>query len=83
VARLEQKLRELKSINRSLSKKLRRINKGYRKLRSEPEEESEERSKPQPNLCPDCKEPVRPVEVAGRKWESCRDCGWRSQVKID
>ena len=77
---LEGKIRELKALNRILNRKLRAINKGYRKLREEPEiEEVEEITGPS---CPDCSSSTKTHELMGRSWEYCESCLWRSPIKI-
>ena len=77
---LEEQIRELKAVNRILHRKLKRINKGYRKYREEkePEEELvvEEKMK-----CPDCSSDVKTHDLMGRYWDYCTSCGWRSAVR--
>lgn len=85
VEKLEKEVRELKSINRSLMKRIKKLNRGYRKEREEPKKEIEEK-KPEPvAICPECgKGEVISHEILNRTWEECNSaaCSWRTETKI-
>ena len=85
VTRLEKEIRELKSINRSLMKQLKKLSKGIHKgeyeealeevhTRGKKKEERRERE------CPECARTgqLREIEIAGRRFERCEHCGYKS-----
>lgn len=87
---LEKEVRELKAINRSLMKQLKKLSKGINRLEFEAalerlENEQEEskvytkRTQESSSMCcPDCgKKDLKITDVAGRKFASC-ECGYRS-----
>jgi len=84
VTRLEKEIRELKSINRSLMKQLKKLSKGIHK--GEYEEALEEvhtRGKKKQKEEPDCEEcgrsgGISEFEIAGRRFRRCSICGWKS-----
>ena len=84
---LEKEVRELKAINRSLMKQLKKLSKGINRLefeqaleRLEDEQEIGKKipSNKQQKKCPDCGNiGLRETEIAGRRFASC-ECGYRS-----
>ncbi len=69
---LEIKIRELKSIIRSLQKKLKKASKGYRKHLIE-EVDLDDRE-----LCPNCaKGEIRHTIILNRVFSSCSQCDWK------
>jgi len=85
VERLQKQIRELKSINRSLMKQLKKLSKGIHKgeyeealeevhTREKKKEERRERE------CPECARAgqLREIEIAGRRFERCEHCGYKS-----
>jgi len=82
IDRLEQQVRELKSINRSLMKRLRKVDRHYKEVINEPEEDrgpQEERGK---RTCLHCSRgEITEVNLLGRVFERCTVCDWRSKTK--
>jgi hypothetical protein len=86
IERLENEIRELKSLNRSLLRRLKKVDKGYYKNRDEDDEESveapKEYFKEQKKSCTNCaKGELIEVSVAGRKFIRCELCGFRSKAE--
>lgn len=81
VEKLELEIRELKSINRSLMKQLKKLSKGIHKqeyeealeqIVNEPKEETG-------RSCPQCgSKRLKQIEIAGRRFESCNICDYKS-----
>lgn len=68
---LEARIRELKSIIRSLQKKLKKASKGYRKHFIDETEEVEDKL-----LCPHCsKGNIKETVVLGYVFQNCSTCG--------
>lgn len=84
VTRLEKEIRELKSLNRSLMKRLKKVDKGYKEaLEKEPEFDEAPFIPAKPKTCPECSQPVAIINIAGRKIEKCTHCTWRTKaVKV-
>jgi hypothetical protein len=82
VHKLEKEIRELKSLNRSLQKRLKKLNKGYKAEEFDFEEkEKEDHRKDDSNKCPDClKGHVVIIELGPRKQQGCNTCGWRGKI---
>ena len=89
VDELEKEVRELKGLNRSLMKQLKKLSKGINRLefeealeRLDNEQEISEKtkgSKDSGRKCPDCNsKSLNQFELAGRKFERCEVCGYRS-----
>lgn len=76
-SRLEQEVRDLKSLVRSLQKRLRKVDKGFK------EEEAEEvEDFPVSEKCNECgKGTLSTVRVAGREFKRCNVCEYRSKAK--
>jgi hypothetical protein len=94
IERLEQEVRDLKAVNRSLLKRLKKLNRGYRKERGEEKNKGkkpprqhdtreEETDLPPRRKCPDCETgEVLEVIVLDRRWEECTLCFRRTKAKI-
>lgn len=86
VNQLEKEIRELKSINRSLLRQIKKLSKGINRLefeqaleRIEDGPQEKPRKRPESKRCPSCGAVgIREVEVAGRRFESCGSCDYRS-----
>lgn len=79
VEQLEKEVRELKSIVRSLQKKLKRVDKGF-KIEHESKEDT--RTIPNKIYCPECsKDELKTIDIAGRKFERCETCGYRNRAR--
>lgn len=83
IEQLEKEIRELKAINRSLLKQLKKLSRGinkeaYEEAISEVEVEKEEA--PKKKKCPECARTggLKEITVAGRQFERCEHCGYRS-----
>lgn len=81
---LQEKIRELKSINRSLHKQLKKINKGYRKIREQEDDESETIILvPDVKICYQCERGVmEKVIIHNRYFRKCTVCDNRTKAKI-
>jgi formate dehydrogenase maturation protein FdhE len=85
VEKLEKEVRELKSINRSLLKQLKKISKGINKDKYEealdevengPKKEAEDRRAE----CPECgRKGLTEIIIAGRRFQKCSICDYRSK----
>lgn len=85
VERLEKQVRELKSLNKSLLKRLRKLNKGYQSyLDKELEEETPKvLLKEEPKICFDCGKGTLEVKIVlNRRWRACTICSKKTKVKI-
>ena len=84
IDRLEQQIRELKSINRSLMKRLRKVDRHYKEIINEPEEDNTIEDKATKRSCPQCtRGEIAEVNLLGRIFERCSVCDWRSKTKKD
>lgn len=82
IDRLEEQIRELKSLNRSLMKRLRKVDRHYKEVINEPEETSTEEEKGTKRSCPQCtRGEITEVNLLGRVFERCSVCDWRSKTK--
>lgn len=88
VSRLERQVRELKSINRNLTKRLKKLEKGkdrYEEYEEDCQEEALEDKRQEPptgNLCTECKTgQIELIDLGARKMEKCLDCGHRKTKK--
>lgn len=87
IERLEKQVRELKAINRSLMKQLKKMAKGIYKAEAEEALEKLEEYVPKKDkqveepVCPECtRKGLKEVIVAGRLFRRCETCGWKSGV---
>jgi septal ring factor EnvC (AmiA/AmiB activator) len=86
VTRLEKEIRELKALNRSLTKQLKKFAKGIYKQEAlealEKLEEVEQVKKEDPNRlppCPSCgRNGLSETILAGRHFRNCSICDWKS-----
>jgi len=83
VEELEKRIRELKAENRALRRRLRKIDKGYKKsFREDTPDEEYEEDKGSYEVCKECgKGTLEGIAVAGRYFERCGICGWRSKAQ--
>jgi len=86
IIKLEKEIRELKSINRSLLRRLRKIDKGFHEFVKESEDEKEEKqpepATPRKQPCGSCgRYELTDVTIAGRYFKRCEGCGWRSKAE--
>lgn len=85
IERLEKEIRELKTINRSLLRRLKKVDKNYSKALEEEEnaiDDVYEPPKVYKKYCDQCgKGSVEEVVVAGRKFVRCGLCGYRSRAE--
>ena len=84
VDRLQQEVRELKSLNRSLLKRLKKVDRFYHE--SLEQEEAVVEAKPvytTPPKCPKCGiGKMLAVTVVGRSFTRCEDCGHRTKAGL-
>lgn len=87
ITRLEKEIRELKSINRSLMKRLKKLDRNFKKVEDLEEELIEiyknEEHKPKVQKCPECaKGTIIETNLGVRILKKCSEsCGWRQTVK--
>lgn len=81
VGKLEQLVRELKSKNRNLVKKLKRLNKGYHKYKDVDEFEEEEQPRKKKEICKECGTgEIEIIDVVGRMFRKCKLCEHRVKI---
>ena len=85
IERLEKEVRELKAINRSLLKQLKKLSKGIHKQEYEEALENiehgqkEDVPKRKSKDCEECgKGKLSDIRIAGRLFRRCELCGWKS-----
>ena len=85
VRRLEKELREIKAENRSLMKQLKKLNRGYHKIREDLDEDDQTDFEVEKYVLPTChqcgKGELIQVEVVGRRWKRCTTCEYRSRAE--
>jgi DNA-directed RNA polymerase subunit RPC12/RpoP len=88
IEQLRKEIRELKSINRALTRQLKKLSKGQHRLVDLEDElkeallEQEVETKTEKNSCKDCGSGrLEDVDLGVRNIQVCRDCGWRSITK--
>lgn len=90
IDKLEKEIRELKSINRSLLRRLRKIDKGFNEYVKETEYVKEEEEPVRPKntgtsrrpICGSCgRSELTEIAIAGRFFKRCDFCGWRSKAE--
>jgi hypothetical protein len=83
VESLERQLRELKSINRSLMRRLKNVSRGYRKYLSKDVDEPEEPKREAQKICYDCGRGTMDIKIIlNRRWRECSVCGKRTSTKM-
>ena len=89
IERLERQVRELKSINKTLLRRVKNLNKGYYKFLDEEEKAQEEALEEVPvnkkdadKDCWDCGGVFKVVLVHNRRFRLCQGCGKRTSVEI-
>ena len=81
ISRLEEQIRELKSINRSLMKRLKKVDRHYKDTINERDEEAPEKEGNK-RTCFNCERgDITEVNLLGRVFERCTVCDWRSGTK--
>ena len=82
IDRLEEQIRELKSINRSLMKRLKKVDRHYKDVINEREEDSDTEKERTKRTCSHCERgELTEVNLLGRVFERCTVCDWRSKTK--
>lgn len=87
VERLEQEVRELKAVNRSLQKRIKKLDRGYREEEDNSKKPKREvpadKEEPVGRACPECHTGTE-VEriVLDRRWLECTKCDRRTKAKI-
>ncbi len=82
VESLEVQIRELKQENRSLHQKIRKLNKGYYRLRDDDKIEDKDIPK-EVKLCWDCGTgEYRKVCINNRQFRRCQECGKTGKVTV-
>ncbi len=82
VESLELQVRELKQENRYLQKKIKKLNKGYYRLRDEEKLEEVDIPKEVQKLCWDCNDVYKEMIIANRRFRQCQGCGKRGKVTV-
>jgi hypothetical protein len=84
VESFEQKIRELKSENRQLHKRLKKVSKGYKAyLDNDLEDDIIEEKREEKKICWDCARGELLVKIVlNRRWRECTICNKRTKVKI-
>lgn len=80
---LEQKIRELKSINRNLMKRLKKVDRNFKEVIDDSVEEDSVAQKEDPNkrTCPHCSRgEIAEISILGRVFLKCTVCDWRSRA---
>lgn len=86
--RLQKELRELKAINRSLLKQVKKLTKGYYKHLADEEQNKEENIEEfvehtVNKICWDCGTgEYKEIIVINRRWRQCQNCGKKGKVSI-
>lgn len=89
IERLEQQIRELKSVNRSLLKRLKKLDRNYKEMSDESERSVEDGHKEKAKEKERAKRPcthcergfITEVNIVGRIFFKCTVCDWRSGAK--
>lgn len=84
--RLTLENKELKQINRSLLKQVKKLSRGYRKFMAEDDESEKDAvecaKEIAKKMCWDCSEgEFKKIEIAGRYFRLCNVCGKRGKTK--
>lgn len=83
VERLERELRDLKSVNRQLMRRLKKVDRQFRQseeLEDEAQRETEVRAKPAYD-CRECKQGnLKELDLGTRKYQVCSFCGKKTRV---
>lgn len=87
IERLEKENRELKSLSKSLQKRLKKVSKGYNNfIQEDGLEESnkalETLTKELNKICYDCGGNYKKYKLVNREYRLCDGCGKRSKAKI-
>lgn len=84
ITRLQKEVRELKSLNRSLMKRLKKVDRhvDYEEFENK-EEDTSTKKKDKRIPCPKCGQPLESISVANRTIKRCTDCKYRSKAERD
>jgi hypothetical protein len=88
IERLEAEVRELRAINRSLMRQIKKLDRGYKepdedKGKKKPREVPIDKDEAPARTCPEChKGHVIEKIVLDRRWEECNLCPRRTKAKI-
>jgi zona occludens toxin (predicted ATPase) len=87
VEELEQQIRELKSINRALLRRLKKVDRNYKEIFDEKDIENEHRKKAKEEerakrACTHCERgELTEIDILGRIFTRCTVCDWKSGAK--
>lgn len=81
VERLSKENRELKSINRTLMKRLKKVDREYTPEVTEDDNDTAIPVAPVYNKCPECNTSLSVIKIAGRMFERCNECNYRTKAK--
>jgi chromosome segregation ATPase len=87
VEELEQQIRELKSVNRALLRRLKKVDRNYKEVFDEKEIEDEYRKKAKEEerakrACTHCERgELTEIDILGRIFTRCTVCDWKSGAK--
>lgn len=86
VEELEQQIRDLKSVNRALMRRLKKVDRNYKDVIDEKDFENEYRKKAKEERakrsCSHCERgEITEVNILGRVFGRCTVCDWRSGAK--
>lgn len=90
VEKLEKEIRELKSLNRTLMRRLKKTDRHYKEIEDEIEEQSSTEdiekfykpTKQVSTVCPNCsRNELESITVVNRAFQKCANCGWRSKAE--
>lgn len=82
-SRLRKEIRELKSVNRALRKRLKKVDREYKEPETDHEKELEDKFEEFTKVasCSLCgKGEIVTITIAGRKFERCNTCTYRSKA---
>lgn len=82
VERLEKQIRELKATNRSLERRLKKLNKGYYKIRDEGKIEEKDIPK-EVKICYSCRVGhLQLIDLGSRYYRQCNECKYHTKSKL-
>lgn len=88
IHRLRSEIRELKAINRTLLRQLKKLNRGSRRqadleemIKEFHDEESHEETESE-SKCPECFGILKTVSLGTRHLDICDNCGYRTKTRI-
>lgn len=81
ITRLQKEVRELKSLNRSLMKRLKKVDRRIDYEEFEIEEETPPKKKDKREGCPKCGQPLESITIVGRTIKRCTECKYRTKAE--